>query len=108
MTHALDCAGSETTIPLGDFPPGHPLRYVWREFPLGDSPTTFNHSGETRRIALHPTPSRLNAEDLDLYPRYIELAEGSMPEAEFAAWLREHIVLDATRRVNESRARYAR
>ena len=50
----------------------------------------------------------LDAEDLDLYPRYIALAEGSMPEAEFAAWLREHIILDAAKRVNESGARYAR
>lgn len=50
----------------------------------------------------------LDAEDLDLYPRYVSLAEGSLPEAEFAAWLREHITLDAAKRVNESRARYAR
>ncbi len=50
----------------------------------------------------------LDAEDLDLYPRYVALAEGSMPEAEFAAWLREHITLDAGKRVNEPHTRYAR
>ncbi|HEY8681942.1 MAG TPA: type II toxin-antitoxin system death-on-curing family toxin [Rhodanobacter sp.] len=50
----------------------------------------------------------LRADDLELYPRYVALAEGSLPEAEFAAWLRQHISLDARKRVNEPRARYAR
>lgn len=50
----------------------------------------------------------LNADDLELYPRYVALAEGSLSEAEFAAWLRQHISLDAKKRVNEPRARYAR
>ena len=50
----------------------------------------------------------LDADDLELYPLYVALAEGSLPEAEFARWLREHIKLDAKKRVNESRARYAR
>lgn len=50
----------------------------------------------------------LNADDLELYPLYVALAEGSLPEAEFAVWLREHIGLDAQKRVNEPRARYAR
>jgi len=50
----------------------------------------------------------LNADDLELYPRYVALAEGSLPEADFAAWLRQHISLDAKKRVNEPRARYAR
>ena len=50
----------------------------------------------------------LSADDLELYPRYVALAEGSLSEAEFAAWLRRHISLDAKKRVNEPRARYAR
>lgn len=50
----------------------------------------------------------LDAEDLDLYPRYLALAEGSLTEPEFATWLREHIKLDTGKRVNEPRARYAR
>jgi death on curing protein len=50
----------------------------------------------------------LDAEDLELYPRYVALAEGSMPETEFAEWLRQHIKLDVNKRVNEPRARYAR
>ena len=50
----------------------------------------------------------LDADDLELYPRYVALAEGSLPEAEFADWLRQHIKLDAGKRVNEPRVRYPR
>ena len=50
----------------------------------------------------------LTADDLELYPQYLALAEGSLPEAEFAGWLREHIRLHGKRQVNEPRARYAR
>jgi death on curing protein len=49
----------------------------------------------------------LDAEDLELYPRYVALAEGSLPETEFAEWLRQHIKLDVKKRVSEPRARYA-
>ena len=47
----------------------------------------------------------LDAEDLELYPRYVALAEGSLSESEFAAWLREHIRLDTANHINESRPR---
>ena len=50
----------------------------------------------------------LDADDLDLYPRYVALAEGSLSEAEFATWLRERIRLGGNQRVNEERASYAR
>ncbi|WP_040670268.1 type II toxin-antitoxin system death-on-curing family toxin [Rhodanobacter fulvus] len=50
----------------------------------------------------------INADDLELYPRYVALAEGTLPEADFAHWLREHIRFDAGKRVNEPRARYVR
>ncbi|WP_395116921.1 type II toxin-antitoxin system death-on-curing family toxin [Rhodanobacter sp. FW102-FHT14D06] len=49
----------------------------------------------------------LDADDLELYPRYLALAEGSLAEAEFAAWLRQHIKLDDKKRVNEPRKRCA-
>lgn len=52
--------------------------------------------------------SELQADDLALYPMYVALAEGTLPEAEFAAWLRQHIALDAGDAVHESRARYRR
>ncbi|MBM2829445.1 MAG: type toxin-antitoxin system death-on-curing family toxin [Gammaproteobacteria bacterium] len=35
--------------------------------------------------------SLLEAEDVDLFPRFLDLAEGKLPAEEFAQWLREHI-----------------
>jgi death-on-curing protein len=52
--------------------------------------------------------SVLHAEDLELYPLYVALDEGSLSDAEFADWLRQHIKPDGAKRVNERRARYAR
>ena len=49
----------------------------------------------------------LDADDLTLYPVYIALAEGSMPEAEFADWLRRHIQLEPGSGVHEPPTRYA-
>lgn len=50
----------------------------------------------------------LEADDLSLYPVYIALAEGSLPEADFAAWLRRHLRLESAGEVHESRAGYGR
>lgn len=50
----------------------------------------------------------LGAENLELYPVYLALAEGSLAEADFAAWLRPHLKLDTGDAVHEPRARYAR
>src|SRR6185312_15207153 len=50
----------------------------------------------------------LVASDEDKYVAMIALAEGSLAEAEFAAWLRQHIKLDGKKRVNEPRKRCAR
>ncbi|MBN8728086.1 MAG: type II toxin-antitoxin system death-on-curing family toxin [Xanthomonadales bacterium] len=50
---------------------------------------------------------RLDAGDLELYPVYLSLAEGSLTEAEFALWLRSHIH-PAADRVHESCAGYVR
>ena len=49
----------------------------------------------------------LEAEDHELYPVYLQLAEGSLDEAGFAAWLRPRIVLKAERQVQERRAAQA-
>lgn len=46
----------------------------------------------------------LEAEDHELYPVYLQLAEGSLDEAGFTAWLRPRIVLKAERQVQERRA----
>lgn len=50
----------------------------------------------------------LQADDLELYPVYIALAEGSLAEADFAAWLRARIQRDAGSGVHEPEAAYAR
>lgn len=50
----------------------------------------------------------LQADNLELYPVYLSLAEGSLDEAAFAAWLRPRIRPAADRQVHEKRARYAR
>lgn len=50
----------------------------------------------------------LQAGDLELYPIYIGLADGSLPEADFAAWLRERIRRDPDGDVHEPAAQYAR
>lgn len=50
----------------------------------------------------------LSADDLDLYPRYLGLADGTLSETEFAAWLREHLEIDTPPdAVQESGASYA-
>jgi death on curing protein len=50
----------------------------------------------------------LNVDDLELYPHYLALAEGGLSEAEFANWLRQHIIPHGKKHVNEPPARYAR
>lgn len=50
----------------------------------------------------------LVASDEEKFLRMLSLAEGSLDEAGFAAWLRPLIRLDAARSVNEPRGRYAR
>lgn len=47
----------------------------------------------------------LEADNIELYPLYIALAEGALKEKAFAAWLREHIKMKPGHRVQEPRAR---
>ncbi len=60
------------------------------------------------RVFLTLNGADLVASDEDMYIHMIALAEGSLSEAEFAIWLREHIRLHGKKQVNEPRARYAR
>ncbi len=48
--------------------------------------------------------SRLDAEDTELFPRFLALADGSLPVEAFAAWLRAHLQPGG---VQEMLARYA-
>lgn len=50
----------------------------------------------------------LHADDLDLYPQYLRLAEGSLDETAFVAWLRPRIVAAQGGKVQEKRAGYRR
>lgn len=50
----------------------------------------------------------LVADDQDLYPQYLGLAEGSIGEPEFADWLRPRIAARPGGKVQDARARYAR
>ncbi|WP_066094167.1 type II toxin-antitoxin system death-on-curing family toxin [Xanthomonas massiliensis] len=50
--------------------------------------------------------AHLHASDSELYPLYLALAEGHLPETDFAAWLRPRLVTEA-RSVQEPRASYA-
>jgi len=49
----------------------------------------------------------LEANDIELYPQYIGLAEGSLSEQEFAQWLRTRIVVKHTQNVQEVQGNYA-
>lgn len=48
----------------------------------------------------------LEADDLELYPIYIGLAEGSLAESEFAEWLRLHTECNTTSSLNEPAPSY--
>jgi death-on-curing protein len=48
----------------------------------------------------------LRADDLALYPMYLALAEGTLPEADLAAWLRKHIAPETGGVVHEPRKHY--
>lgn len=50
----------------------------------------------------------LHAEDWELYPQYLGLAEGTLSKTNFCAWLRQQISSDAGNHVHEERAPYAR
>lgn len=50
--------------------------------------------------------ARLEAEDIDLFPRYLALAEGKLTVEEFARWLRSHIQVSPRNKVQEPHKRY--
>ena len=48
----------------------------------------------------------LNAEDIDLFPRFLALAAGKLLLEDFANWLRTHIQLSQKNLIQEPRGRY--
>lgn len=49
----------------------------------------------------------IEAGEEDKYAATLGLAEGSLSEADFADWLRQHIILESGNAVQERKARYA-
>jgi len=50
----------------------------------------------------------LAASDLELYPVYIALADGTLDEADFAAWLRQHVQRHPKTDLHEASGNYER
>ena len=50
----------------------------------------------------------LQASNVELYPVYLSLADGSLTEAEFATWLRPRLRLETNGAVNEPKPHYRR
>jgi len=48
----------------------------------------------------------LNAEDIDLFPRFLALAEGKLSLEDFTNWLRAHVRLSQKNLIQEPRRRY--
>lgn len=57
-------------------------------------------------VFLEMNGATLQAEDLDLYPQYLALAEGRLSEAQFAAWLRSRLRLAPRGAAHEPRKPY--
>lgn len=60
------------------------------------------------RVFLALNDVELEASAEEKYAAMMGLAEGSITEADFAAWLRPHLKLTGRSRVHEKRARYPR
>lgn len=60
------------------------------------------------RVFLALNDVELSAGDEDKYITMLTLAEGSLPEADFAAWLRRHIKLKPGNEVHEPPPRYGK
>lgn len=60
------------------------------------------------RVFLALNDAELAASEEEKYVRMLALAEGSLAEAAFAAWLRDHIRMRPRNAVNEPKARYRR
>lgn len=60
------------------------------------------------RVFLALNDAALAASEEEKYVQMLALAEGSLPEADFAAWLRPRLRTDSDNAVHEPRARYGR
>lgn len=60
------------------------------------------------RVFLALNDARLDASGEEKYAQMIGLADGSLPEAEFAEWLRPRLRLETDSAINEPKPRYSR
>ena len=60
------------------------------------------------RVFIELNGAQFEASDEDKYVAMLRLAEGSIDEAGFAAWLHQHIRAAAGKQVHKKRVRYAR
>lgn len=60
------------------------------------------------RVFLSLNGMQLVASDEEKYVAMLALAEGRLSEADFAEWLRGHVIAQSGRKVQQSGARYAR
>lgn len=58
-------------------------------------------------VFLNLNGATLLAEDFDLFPVFLDLAEGKLPVEDFAAWLRPRLQTNTPDRVQEQGPRYA-
>lgn len=74
-----------------------------RNHPFSDGNKRTAHVCYRTFLALND--AQLHASDEEKYVAMIALAEGSLSEADFAAWLRRHLRAEAAGEINEPRAR---
>lgn len=60
----------------------------------------------TCEIFIELNSATLTADDLELFPQFLALAQGDISEEEFATWLRKHIETEPRDEVHESKASY--
>lgn len=60
----------------------------------------------TCEVFIELNSATLTADDLDLFPQFIALAQGDISEEEFAAWLRERIETETGDEIHEAVTKY--
>lgn len=79
---------------------------IARNHPLSDGNKRTAHVCYRAFLAING--AELIATDEEKYVAMVALAEGSLSEADFAAWLRERVRSGGSQSVNEPKARYRR
>lgn len=96
----------------GDLPPDLADRAASLAFGLAHNHPFVDGNNRTAHVCyrtfLALNGATLSASGEDKYVTTLALAEGSLPEADFATWLRQHIRREPGNEVHEKPARYGR